>query len=407
MSTVTESGRLLTNEVGISMVNLLHEQNSLIRVIAADKIASGLRNVAELKSVIESGEAQDIFDIGDRVILDYTENNVEYEMPFNIVHFGNAVLEDGEERPGMVIQAHYTTPSAIVFDAAEAMKYFPDGLPAGTYHFTSSAKYGTGDMIAGGSYQFTLTKEIPAGGQICGPTQCYDKTIDKWTIKTYASASDTTEIETVPVTSGSGGTDLGDVSTGLTDDTNINVISRIVYGSNRYRDSYIRQWLNADTTGFWTPQHNFDRPIASHATHAGWMAGLAEDFKALLRNTKVQVAVNTVTDGGETDVMYDKFFLPSLEEMNISPQASGIEGPTWEYWQRVLGRTTKWPTGTDHKHPGLIHYGVENKATRQTIRLRSAYRGNAYYVWHVASSGYAHYYYATYAYRATPACWLC
>ena len=42
----------------------------------------------------------------------------------------------------------------------------------------------------------------------------------------------------------------------------MNHAHRLRYGSNRYKESAIRQWLNSDKAGgtWWQPQSEFDRP---------------------------------------------------------------------------------------------------------------------------------------------------
>ena len=49
-----------------------------------------------------------------------------------------------------------------------------------------------------------------------------------------------------------------------------------------------------------------------------------------------------------------------------------------------------------------------NANSPQSVRLRSAYRGNAYNTWYVNSAGYVNYYGgASYASRFSPVCVIC
>ena len=78
------------------------------------------------------------------------------------------------------------------------------------------------------------------------------------------------------------------------------------------------------------------------------MSGFEKEFLDCIQPIKVVTALNTVSDKavGETEVTYDTFFLPSLEQMYITPQLAG-EGDVWEYWKRASGMSTKmqqWQT---------------------------------------------------------------
>ena len=125
-----------------------------------------------------------------------------------------------------------------------------------------------------------------------------------------------------------------------------------------------------------------------------------EDFLAVINPVKIQVATNTVTDGGVTDVMYDRFFLPSIEEMYGSPQAAGIEGDYFPYWKTKTGLSAP----NNAANNGRIITAIDNQSAAQYCRLRSAYRGYSYYAWFVVTSGQLNYYGAYYAYRCAPAC---
>lgn len=118
-----------------------------------------------------------------------------------------------------------------------------------------------------------------------------------------------------------------------------------------------------------------------------------------IKTVKVVTYTNTVQDGGEPDITYDKVFLPSLEQMYYNPQIAG-EGNAHEYWKRRSGSKTKLPQY--QALPRMITYAVENHTSPQDVRLRSAYRGNAYIAWYVNSSGNAYGDNATGAYRFAP-----
>ena len=118
-----------------------------------------------------------------------------------------------------------------------------------------------------------------------------------------------------------------------------------------------------------------------------------------LKTVKVVTYTNTVQDGGEADITYDKVFLPSLEQLFINPQIAG-EGTVHEYWQRRSGMKTKMQQY--QTYPNMITYAVEDHTSPQIVRLRSAYRGYASHVWHVNPSGGVNGNLAWSAYRFSP-----
>ena len=130
----------------------------------------------------------------------------------------------------------------------------------------------------------------------------------------------------------------------------------------------------------------FDIAPDQLSTIAGFLSGCSESFIQVIKPVGVKTYLNTTQDSeiGESETVYDKVFLPSLEEMYITPQKAG-EGDVHEYWKRASGRTEPFEQyGT---YPELIHYAVENHTSAQYVRLRSASRGNSLSAWHVYSSG--------------------
>ena len=220
-----------------------------------------------------------------------------------------------------------------------------------------------------------------------------------WKVISYA-ADAITKLETVSVVSGQNGTSLGTMNY-ATRNGNLNSMQETGYGWNRWKTSAIRQYLNSDQPKgkWWTPQDEWDIVPDQLATKDGFLCGVPDDMKQAMKTVKVITYANTVQDGGEADVTYDKVFLPSLEQMYISPQISG-EGNAHEYWKRRSGSSTMLKQYETYQR--LIHYAVENHTSPQYVRLRSAGRGNAYITWYVYSSGYVTNYHAFYASRFSP-----
>ena len=92
---------------------------------------------------------------------------------------------------------------------------------------------------------------------------------------------------------------------------------------------------------------------------------------AVLKPVKVITLANTVSDGGVTDITYDKVFLASFVEMNININTD--EGTPHEYWQRRTNSKTKlepWKS-----YPCMIRYSAANHTSPQYVFSRSAGRG--------------------------------
>lgn len=273
---------------------------------------------AQFSGLSRNGITQKIFDFGDQILEKWTDtaaNNKEYDFPWHITHFDTAELEDGENIQGTFLEAHYTTPFGVQF-SNRAFLRCPDGLAAGTYNVTLGAKWGEKDAQKDTTWQFTLTKAVPAGGSVAGFTQMPDVVASNWKATSYA-ADGITVIETVPITSGSGGTSLGTMQL-TTRNNNLNSMQEAGYGWNRWKYSAARQWLNSDQPKgkWWTKQDGWDIAPSQLATKDGFLCGMPAEMVAVLKPVKVITLANTVNDGGVTDITYDKVFLASFAEMN-------------------------------------------------------------------------------------------
>lgn len=355
MSTVKKP--ILLDETGKEIVAHMRTQNALLSAIARESIKA-LTSWKDIQAIVRQGLAPEIFHIGDQFIVPWkdVEADKTYDVPLDIVHFGNVELKDGEVVPAMFLQWHYTTPFGVQFDALE--KEVAEGVFLADYSY----------YVANGEGYKLLTPGTDYGiGNAIPTTTTY-----------YRSAIR---------------------------DTSGNICG---YGYNRWSHSAIRQFLNskAGKDAWWVAQHLGDVKPDQLATKAGFMTGFEEDFLSCLSPIKVTTALNTVTDSdiGTTEDTYDTFFLPSLEQMYAKPQLAGVEGNYFEYWKRATGATKPNETG---KNPGYITYGLDAKTSPQIVRLRSATRGNSYSVWDVHPSGLVGTNGATYAHPCAPVCAVC
>lgn len=339
----------------------------------------------QISGLVRNGYAQKIFDFGDWINEKWTDTAAtkEYEYPWRVNHFENVELEDGEIVQGMFLQAHYAHPFGVQFSQARAFLKCPDGLTAGTYNVKLERDWGS-NAKANTYWQFTLTKDVPKGGRLSGFIQMPDVASSNWKVISYA-ADAITKLETVPVTSGQDGTALGTLQY-ATRNGNLNSMQETAYGWNRWKTSALRQYLNSEQAKgkWWTPQDEWDIAPDQLATKDGFLCGMPADMLKALKTVKVVTYANTVQDGGEADITYDRVFLPSLEQLFINPQIAG-EGTVHEYWQRRSGMKTKMQQY--QTYPRMISYAVENHTSPQSVRLRSASRGSAHSPWYVDSSG--------------------
>jgi hypothetical protein len=301
-------------------------------------------------------------------------------------------------------------------------------VPAGTYNVSMGFNWGT-NVKSGKTYQFTLTHDLPAGGQLAGFYGAPDQAPGNWRVYAFSGPSVTTPTETCVVTEGSAGTSLGTFTavgvsvpaSGTPAETTVgslrfyglNSLHRVAYGNNRWLHSPLRQYLNAQDTGWWSPATVFDRPPA-YAAYDGFLTGFSDDFLAAMQPIAQVTALNYVTDGGTSaepayDTTYDRVFLPSGKQHHLQPTAAyggsaGLEGDSWEYWMRVAGTQTPLPWSTWGNeatyHPEYIQYDLAAPTTARTCFMRSANRGNGNNVTYVNATGNCNNNNATNGYRA-------
>ena len=374
--------RILTDETGEKIVKALN-------IIAQNGISYQSMDWQKVRTLIANGVGESAFAIGTQLIEKWTDtaDSKEYDMPWQVNHFEDITLEDGEVVPGMWLQSHYTLPFSIQFSHQRAFLACPDGLSAGTYNFDFAKAWGN-NVKPGINYQFTLNKPVEKGGRLAGCYGAPDQAPSSWKVYSYGKDGITLN-ETVNVTVGSGGTNLGTIQYDSRSG-NLNSVQEMAYGWNRWKTSALRQYLNSSKPKgqWWTPQDQWDICPDQLASKDGFLCGMPEQMLNSLKKVKVSTFANTVNDEGVEDITYDYVTLPSLSQMFIKPQTSG-EGDVHTYWKRRSGRTTpcEWYTN----YPNMIEYSIANKTSPQYVRLRSAGRGGACSAWYVYASGIVYY----------------
>lgn len=297
---------------------------------------------------------------------------------WDILGYDHDEVYDGQgnlAQRSVTIQTHDCI-SELQFDAREALFAFPEGLAAGTYHFTVSQQpWYAGDV--GKTMQFTLTSDIPADGVIV-LGNAYNATMIGSTISVYASCSATTATETATISEGNDGTDLGSVGNAISGNTNS--IQRALLGSNNYNESAIRQYLNSDGTAgtYWTPQNKWDRPPSWNASTAGFLRGFNSDFISAIGKVSKRTTKNTVSDGGGYIDTEEKVFLLSRTEVYAGTNNSISEGTAYKYY-------------SDYSDLSSAGTGADSNRTK--------YRNNVAKYWWLRSPGTS---YASYPLSVSP-----
>ena len=303
---------------------------------------------SELRDLVRSGDAPTLYPVGTELYENWGDETSNAWIVVAYNHFNDSSLSAQGYVNSMTLCEKYVR-YGVAVDATEALMAVTTELPAGTYRFTIP-NY---DTAHGGNktYYFVLNNSVPVGGQLVlnWPSQAVPRTIT-----TYASATATTSIESYgtaanPLPEWVEGTspeaiDLGTVTMSTTATTNaygiFNHIHRARYGSNNYAQSGIRQYMNATTTNWWTPQTIFDRRHSLNSS-TGILGTLNTDFVNVLATPSITNIANntfeyqslngdTFTLNTEYTIDTDKLFLLSHSEVNLS--ATPTLGTVLDYY---------------------------------------------------------------------------
>lgn len=263
-----------------------------------------------IQKAVRSGIAKDILPVGTQLAVNHSVYGTRL---FDVVAHDYLKSIHDENAHTMTIQQHDLLPGTQ-FDASEAFYYAEAELPAGTYNFTLATAYSS---WAEGTYQFTLTNPVPKGGQL-DISGYVDTAMTALQVRSYANQTTTSATESVAITAGSGGRNLGTFGEGL------NHSSRVSYGSNNYKESAMRQFLNSSAAkgSVWTPQTKFDRPPSWLTSLAGYKNGLDQDFLAVVGKVVLPCSANNTYEAPDSSIakgakytLNDEFYLASAMEI--------------------------------------------------------------------------------------------
>ena len=280
---------------------------------------------------------------------------------------------DGNTKPAMILLMHHAI-NDRQFDAPEALIYAAEAIPAGNYKvFITDDPWVSGDNNK--YFYFTLTQQVPKGGQIVG-SFTYNQTLEGKSIKTYSGPTSTSAIETATLSA----TEIADaVDLGTTRLVNVNDIARAKLGSNNYKESAIRQWINskAAANGWYAGSNKFDRP-ASYANVAGLLHGMDQDFLDSVRALTIPCKTNNTFElsGWTLNTAYtlaDKFWLASRDEVGFGVE-NVAEGSVLKAYSSAA-------------NVDRIKYDLAAQSTARYWWLRSPYPSGSNSVRYVVTDG--------------------
>lgn len=342
---------------------------------------------AEMRALVRTGEAPKVFPPGDIITANWTWDGKTYPMRMAVAHHYTGAddahplkeLGDGRTASCMELQFIDALPISFPFEPEQAFYNNVELMSAGQYTFTVSvsAKRGIGPFSTVGQfpYTFTLAEDVPADSQWLWNAG-YSSSITQ--IQIYAPY-DGKLLQTVTVAAGSTGTSLGTISERATGD--FNTWARGCDGSNFWKDSAMRAWLNSDSTDWDSRRTRFTRkhPMAGKP---GFLAGLEQSLRDGMASVKVKTEPHQ-TDGAAPVETVDLVRLPSSIERyfnsHLAQSAEGFkaEGVAFDYWKAVAEA---------NNHPDVIAgwntyawlIARDPNKVAHYVFTRSAYRSLAY-----------------------------
>lgn len=375
-----------SNSALLKVVENLDKQNALLASMAANNGALPVKDWASVQAIVRMGMASKVFSIGDQLVC----KKEDKKLVWDIIGIDHDIPSDKHLTHSMTLQLNECYKNYQI-DAAEALYYCAEELSAGTYYFTIH-NY---DEAYGGnrSYYFTLANPVPAGGQI-DFRWGYNSYASASKIKTYSSSESTVVIEEVNVTEGTEGTFLG-----VTDGSyeNMNRAESVRFGSNRWGQSAIRQWLNSDAeNNWWVPSSKFDRS-ANYASTAGFLKGMDEDFLSVMGKVNKRTALSTVGNGVGYEDSDELMFLLSRSEVYGGAENGVNDGNPYAYYKDY----------SDLASAGLSTDSNRIKYLNDSASywwLRSASTNTTDYLYRVSQSGSLNISYAINNNGIAPAC---
>ncbi|MDE3839353.1 hypothetical protein C0966_08305 [Bacillus methanolicus] len=171
-------------------------------------------------------------------------------------------------------------------------------------------------------------------------------------------------------------------------------VDRSNYGNNRYIHSNIRQWLNKDTSPWYSAQHGYDTPPSDtnvygnhneYEAEAGFLSNFSSELKTKLLLTTLTVAKSAVYDGGGSETVQDKIFLLSRTEVGLGDENAVAEGTPFSIFNSNEARKA-YPTAEAVSSSEYTAGGLNASQPWQWF-LRTPYTATTYSVRCLDSNG--------------------
>lgn len=353
---------------------------------AVELAATGLSGT-QLRALVRTGDAPKVLYPGDLITAGWTWNGTTYPMRMAVAHHytgaddAHPLKELGDGRTGncMDLQFIDALPISFPFEPKQAFYNNVELMSAGQYTFTVSvsATWGTGAFGTKGQfpYTFTLAEDVPADSQWLWDAGNSSSLTQIQIYGPYDGAL----LQTATVTAGGTGTSLGTISELATGDFNTYV--RSCEGSNFWKDSAMRAWLNSDSTDWDSRRTRFTRkhPMAGKP---GFLAGLEQSLRDGLASVKVKTEPHQ-TDGAAPVETVDLVRLPSSIEryfnsyLGQSTEGFKAEGVVFDYWKAVAAANNHPDVIVGWQAYAWLTARDPNKVARPVL-ARSAHRSLAY-----------------------------
>lgn len=115
---------------------------------------------------------------------------------------------------------------------------------------------------------------------------------------------------------------------------------RVSYGCNSWKESNMRQWLNATGSPWFEPQNPFDVAPSASAQSVGLLGCFDQEFRECIQPVYNKTARNTIAatnhgGGGGYDTTLDTVWLPGLTEFD-GQKVNGIaDGAQFRYFSEI------------------------------------------------------------------------
>lgn len=366
-------------------LNIFKEQTQQSILSEVETIADMTRVIAGSKpqtwegiqAAVRSNKIRLSVAIADQLVAKW--NNVNRD--WDVQGFDECCPADATKTHSLDILAHDCL-GTFVFEPAQMIygvraEDWPNGLPAGTYNigYATSASETT-------YRKFTTTQVVPVGGGI----QFSNADFAAATVSTIAADRYTTiesGITTEAATDATDGTALGVTSAATAawkQGDAINFYDRVRYGANRWRYSFMRQWLNSDEEVMtWTPGTIWSRRPST--LPAGFLYNLDPALKAVLGSVRVRYAIPNCDGGGYED-LEDLVTLQTMLDMGFGNNGNVVEGPVDA--EGTVKRSTAYSLWVGKSNSDRIKY---NGTSASYWWVSSTYPSDARYERFVYNSG--------------------